>query len=190
MSRLMLNRRRRTGGFTLVELAVWACIHSAVMSALVFGSIALQRSFSASQAYADEQNDQLRVIDYVTRDLRRASTVAVSNSGTKLTVTVPDQIDPNTLNLRTPVISANGIVSYGSTPVTIAYFIEGSSFIREENGVDTVISTTIDDFQVSQNQASVVQFTLGFTPGYSLQKSADARQASHLSASVFLRNAN
>ena len=56
-----------------------------------------------------EPNDQMRVDDYITRDLRRATGATTENAGRKLVLTLPDQRDPATNTLRVPVVT-DGVV--------------------------------------------------------------------------------
>jgi Tfp pilus assembly protein PilW len=184
-----MNRQLWHGGFTMVEVLVSAAITSAIIMALLTASVAMQRSFSATEFHAKAQGDQLRVIDYVTRDLRRASTAIISNNGRKLTVTVPDQTDMTTLQIRTPTVRADGSVVYGATPIEISYFIEGRDFIRAEGGIDRVISSTIDSFTVQQATPKAVRFTLSFVSQYARKRTASEISPTTLTSTVFLRNA-
>lgn len=89
------------GGFTLTELMVASGVSALILMALVLGSIALQRSFAATDQYGTAQDSQLRVMDYLTRDLRRAgfgglpagwtaSSAIDLSSSTQVSMLVPD----------------------------------------------------------------------------------------------------
>src|SRR3982751_1893009 len=91
MRRNKLTTRR--AGYTLSEMMIGMGTGTFVLVALILGSVSLQKSFTGGDAYATAQDSQLRVMDYLTRDLRRASSATVSGDGTQVTVTVPDYYD-------------------------------------------------------------------------------------------------
>jgi len=68
--------RRRQSAFTLAEMMVGLAGSVIVIGALLFGSIGLQKSLHASELYAAYQADQRRILDYVSRDLRRSIDIA------------------------------------------------------------------------------------------------------------------
>jgi Tfp pilus assembly protein PilW len=80
---------RHEGAFTLAEVMVGLAGSVIVIGALLFGAFGLQRSLHASELYANYQANQRRILDYLSRDLRRSigigSATSVSGSGaTKL----------------------------------------------------------------------------------------------------------
>lgn len=108
-----------------------------VIGALLFSSIELQKSLHASESYASNQSDQRRLLDYLSRDMRRSIGVAtaatVNGSGgvrlagasatiegsTSLVLTVPGYYQSNTpadaqYDQALPVVAANNYVDYGS----------------------------------------------------------------------------
>ena len=58
-----------------------------IIAALLLGSISLQRALNGGEQYATAQDSQLRAMDYITRDLRRAGGLVGCGA---LTVTAPD----------------------------------------------------------------------------------------------------
>ena len=76
----------RQAGWTLAELMVAMAIASIMMAGLITGSITIQRSFMASRHHIDAQAQQMRLMDYMTLDLRRALTVDAGNGVLTLTV--------------------------------------------------------------------------------------------------------
>ena len=68
-----MNRTPRAQrAFTLAEMMISMVGSSVIIGALLYSSMQLQRSLHAGEAYAGLQADQHRLLDYVTRDLRRA----------------------------------------------------------------------------------------------------------------------
>ena len=59
-------------GHTLAEFMVAVGVSILILMGLALASIALQRAFAGSDQYATAQNSELRAMDYITRDLRRA----------------------------------------------------------------------------------------------------------------------
>ena len=83
----------------MMELMVSMTVSTAVIGALLFSSMAMQRSLNSNKIYADAYSDQRRVTDYIGRELRRAVGMAVTDSagvrtdasGTPATVNISDR---------------------------------------------------------------------------------------------------
>ena len=58
--------------FTLVELMMALAMTTVVVTAAMTGAISLEKSYSASEEYATGLADQMRLLDYLALDLRRA----------------------------------------------------------------------------------------------------------------------
>jgi len=131
------NRQGR-GAFTLAEVMIGMAGSVIVIGALLFGAFGLQRSLHASELYASYQANQRRILDYLSRDLRRsigiASATSVSGSGatklvsgsiavenqTALVLTLPGYYQGNEPGVNDyaqplPVVAANDQVGYGTT---------------------------------------------------------------------------
>jgi hypothetical protein len=67
---------RRQNAYTLAEVMIGLAGSVIIIGALLFGSIGLQKSLHASELYAAYQADQRRIIDYLSRDLRRSIGIA------------------------------------------------------------------------------------------------------------------
>src|SRR5215467_1275785 len=123
---MKVNARNNRLGFTLVEMMVAVAAGSLMLGAVLTAGVALQRSFAAVEGYSIAEGDQLRVLDYIAMDCRRALSAAVANN--TLTLTAPVYYDSNSAP-TTPTLT-NGAVSYGVGTVTITYFKNGSDFKR------------------------------------------------------------
>src|SRR3954465_4193675 len=108
-------------GATLAETVVAAGVFAILCVAFITGSISLQRNFSNTKDYARNHSAQLRISDYIARDLRQSVTFSQVGSGQDLvmTLTVPNFYD-STGTPRNPVVNADGSVSYKDTSVTPA----------------------------------------------------------------------
>ena len=82
----------RSRGYTLAEMLVASAV-CGVLTAGMFTTItALRKSSTASQHHAQSQVQQARLIDYMSRDLRRAFKVTVdtTDTGERLNLAIPD----------------------------------------------------------------------------------------------------
>jgi hypothetical protein len=186
-------RRHGTAGFTLAEVIVAAGVGSAMLTGLLVASLTFQRGFLAAEHQITCQEDQMRVVDYITRDLRAAvpSTIHVDNQGRKLTFSIPKPArNATTLLIDVPSI-ANGVVQYGAAQSTVSYYIEGADFVRMEGTTRTVLSTRIEEFSILKpgDKPPVLTFRLSFTPRHSRRTNAQAPAASSVTSTVWVRNA-
>src|SRR5207245_951408 len=124
-SRLKRNEKmtfkslQRTAGFTLGELLVSVSVASIVLAAAVASSVSLQKSFSAADNYFATHMQQVRIVDYLSRDVNRGFSVTTSASST-------DHLFPQT----TDVELAN--TEYARTAVTFmpTFTMSGSAAAR------------------------------------------------------------
>lgn len=126
-------------GFTLSELMVSLGISSLALAATLVASVALQKSFNAVDNYFATHIQQIRIVDYLSRDVRRAYIVTSTSSPQMVTCMVPNYViqpgdsDYNGSNAgtrRTPTITqtADGIiVDYGTRTVADAAIGNGSA---------------------------------------------------------------
>ena len=184
-----MKHRQSAAAFTLTELIVAGGVGAAMMAALLAGAVALQRGFAAAEHQIISQEDQMRALDYVMRDVRSASAVAVVNTGRKLILTIPEYVNPTTLQPRTPVISG-GIVKYGGFPRLVSYSVEGNAFIRRENMSSEVLSTNIEEFRVFAGNLPEVTCTVAFVPRFSRPEDRLQALGPRVSATACLRNAD
>jgi Tfp pilus assembly protein PilW len=163
---LKISNKTKRSGFTLVEMMMSMGCGSFILTAVIIAGVALQRSFAAVEGYSIAEGDQLRVLDYIAMDCRRAikgqagalATPAVDNgswvSGSwvsnpsgplALLLTLPVYYDASNSNQPfTPTLSSNN-VSYATGSVTIIYSQSGSNFNREvvvKNSAGTTTSDT------------------------------------------------
>ena len=68
------------GGFSLAELLVSLGVTSLVMSALMVGVVSLGKSFRATELYSKSNSAQIRLIDAMAMDLRRAVAISITTS--------------------------------------------------------------------------------------------------------------
>jgi Tfp pilus assembly protein PilW len=147
--------KRRELGFTLSEMMMSVAMGSLVIAATMSASVALQKSFAAANDFFYTHMQQIRIIDYLSRDVKRSTVVVTSADKQTVTCTIPNLIikagDPDAgLGVgkrRTPTITvtSNGaVVNYGATTTTASYSVSGQSIVRTENGVVTTIASSTD----------------------------------------------
>ena len=186
--------KKRDSGFTLAEMMMSVGCGSLILAAVVTAGVALQRSYAAVELYSTTEGDQLRVLDYIAMDCRRATSgQLVTSTGTLTTPAVdegswingtwtPDPSGPTTLLLSLPVyynssssnaayqptLATGGVLSYGSGSVTIIYQRSGSNFTREvviKNSSGTVTSDTTSTIARNVTSFTVTPIDQGSTNG-------------------------
>ena len=156
---------RRSAAFTLVEMLITLAVFGVFMAGILTTWSSLSFTGLNTTAYAARQNDQMRLLDYVKRDIRRATAVQIYSGatlitdtttfGTELRLTLPGYYSDTreednaigTRNTNAPSASS-GTVSYGS-PFTVRYYVTGGAVIRNESGTLRTIADAAGAFTVS-----------------------------------------
>lgn len=68
----------RRAAYTLMELLMATSMTAVVLVAALSGVVALQKSYAATEQYATGMADQMRLLDYLALDLRRAMTISAA----------------------------------------------------------------------------------------------------------------
>ena len=152
-------------GFSLAELLIAVGVLAAFMTALLTTWSSVGYSALNTTTYARRQNDQMRILDYLKRDIRRATKVELYNGpilvtaanvpATELKLTIPDYYtdsreDDDAFGVNTansPTISGNS-VAYG-TPLKVNYLTVGGAGIRQEQGVSRNVADAAGVFAFS-----------------------------------------
>lgn len=149
----------KTHAFTLTEMMVAMAIASIVLAVTVTSSVALQRSFSAVDNYFSAHMQQIRIVDYLARDVKRGLSVTSSSDKQTVVVKIPNYIiqavdaeaiaNPALIGTpRPPTLAiANGElnINYGSGVSSVEYKVIGSTILRTEDGVVTTIASSTDN---------------------------------------------
>ena len=204
---MKLASSRNTSAFTLSELLVTVSLSSVVLAAAVTCGISLQKSFNATDNYLATHIQQVRIIDYLNRDVKRGLIVTTSVDLQSVTMTLPNYLiqagDPEALvnasligTPRTPTIAytSNGWqVNYGLSNTSVVYSINGNSIVRIENGVVTTIASSTDqlvpsttDVELTNTEYSSTSVT--FMPIFNLAGNQADRTGTTLYATAYLRN--
>ena len=147
----------KTHAFTLAEMLIAVAIASTILAVTLTSSVALQRSFNEVDNYSTTHMQQIRIVDYLARDVRRGLSVTSSVDRQTVTITIPQYIYqagdtdlPNASLIGTPRPPKRVYVSgsddpninYGATTSTVVYKVQGSSILRtEDTGKGPVVTT-------------------------------------------------
>jgi prepilin-type N-terminal cleavage/methylation domain-containing protein len=142
----MKRQTSSSAGYTLAEMVIALAIGSVMLAAILTASIALQRSLNGVDNYFATHMQQIRIVDYLSRDAKRAYIVTATASPQTVTCTVPNYIikvgdadaggGANVGQRRTPTVkkSPTGFtVSYGSRTVNDAGTTSGSAVLTSSN---------------------------------------------------------
>jgi hypothetical protein len=198
-----INRR----GFTLTELMIATGTGGAVLAAIMASSIALQKTLNAIDNYFATQIQQIRIIDYLNRDVKRGLVVTTSVDLQSVTITMPSYLveaeDPDAIanpsligTPRTPTItntSGGPQVNYGSLTSTVVYSVSGLSILRTENGRVTMVASSTDQLvpqttDVEQANTECARTTVTFLPIFTSGSLTTERNGTTIFSTAYLRN--
>ena len=196
---------QRTAAFTLGEMMVSVSVGSIVLAATVACSVSLQKSFSAIDNYLATHMQQVRIVDYLSRDVNRSFSVTTSVDLQTVTVNVPNYIiqagdsealiNPSLIGTpRNPTVDPTSMqVNYGASTSTVVYSLNNSSILRIENGAITTIASSTDqlipqttDVELANTECTSTAVT--FMPTFTLSGSPAARAGTSLYGTADLRN--
>jgi len=198
---------QKTAGFTLSELLVAVSVSLIVLAAAVASSVSLQKSFNAVDNYFATHIQQVRIIDYLSRDVNRGLSVTTSVDLQTVTVNVPNYIiqagDPEAVGNssligtpRSPTVSyTSGAmqINYGASTSTVVYSVNNSSILRTENGAVTTIASSTDQLlpqttDVELANTEYISSAVTFMPIFTMSGSPAARTGTSLYSTAYLRN--
>jgi type II secretory pathway component PulJ len=199
--------QNKQAGTTLTELLIGLSLSSMIAVAAITASVGLQKSFNAVDNFFATQMQQIRIVDYLSRDVQRGLTVTTSVDRQSVTVNLPNYLiqtgDPEAIadssligTPRTPTISyASGgaQVNYSSAPATVVYQVNGQSIVRIENGTVTTIASSTDQLvpqttDVELANTEYTSSTVTFLPMFTSNGVAAERTGTTLCSTAYLRN--
>jgi prepilin-type N-terminal cleavage/methylation domain-containing protein len=201
------STNKKHHGFTLIETTVGLSISSIVFLAAITASVGLQKSFNAIDNFFATHMQQVRIIDYLNRDVKRGLIVTTSADLKSVSITVPNYIiqagDPEALanssligTARTPTITysrSGSQVNYGSSTSSVVYAINGQTIQRTENGVVTMIAFSTDQLvpQTTNVELANTEYTntsVTFLPIFTTGNAVAERSGTTVCATSYLRN--
>jgi prepilin-type N-terminal cleavage/methylation domain-containing protein len=204
---MKLTQHSLQSGFTLAEILTAMAIAVVIFAAIITASLAMQKSFNAVDNYFATHIQQIRIIDYLNRDVKRALIVTTSANQQTVTLTIPKYIiqsgdaeavsNPSLVGaMRNPTISTttSGVqVNYGTTTSTVVYSINGAAILRTEDGVVTTIASSTDqliptttDVDLANTEKATMAVT--FQPIFTSGNVADERTGTTVFSLAYLRN--
>jgi len=204
---MKLTHHSHQSGFTLAEILTAMAIAVVIFAAIITASLAMQKSFNAVDHYFATHIQQVRIIDYLNRDVKRALICTTSANQQTVTLTIPKYIiqsgdaeavsNPSLVGaMRSPTISttASGVqVNYGTATSTVVYSINGASILRTEDGVVTTIASSTDQLvptTIDTDLANTEKTTMAvtFQPIFTSGNVADERTGTTVFSLAYLRN--
>ena len=201
---MKLKSSHKVAGFTLSEMLVSLSLSSIVLAAAITCGVALQKSFTATDNYFATQMQQIRIIDYLNRDVKRGLVVTTSVDLQSVTMSVPKYIiqagdpeaiaDPEAIGMpRTPTVAyttSGWQVNYSPSMTTVVYSISGNSILCTENGVVTTIASSTDQLMPKSTDVELANTeyantSVTFRPIFT---STDQSAGTSLYATAYLRN--
>jgi prepilin-type N-terminal cleavage/methylation domain-containing protein len=204
---MKLKSSRTNLAFTLSELMLAIAVSGVVLGATLTSSTSLQKSFNAIDTYFATHMQQIRIVDYLSRDVKRGLIVTTSADLQTVTVKIPNYIiqegDPEAIlnpalvgTARTPTMAytpSGWQVNYGTTTTTVVYSISGLSILRTENGTVTTIASSTDQLvpQTTDVELANTEYTkssITFQPIFTSGGSPAARTGTTVYSTAYLRN--
>ena len=193
--------------FTLAEIMIALSASSVLLGATLTSSTSLQKSFNAIDTYFATHMQQIRIVDYLSRDVKRGLVVTTSADLQTVTITVPNYIiqagDPEALvnpdlvgTPRTPTMTytpSGWQVNYGATTSTVVYSINGMSILRTENGAVTTIASSTDQLvpqttDVELANTEYAKTSITFQPIFTSGGAVAERTGTTVYSTAYLRN--
>jgi prepilin-type N-terminal cleavage/methylation domain-containing protein len=203
--RLKLFRNRVA--FTLPEVSLALAVSGVVLGATLTSSTSLQKSFNAIDSYFGTHMQQIRIVDYLSRDVKRGLVVTTSADLQTVTIKIPNYIiqtgDPEAVanpalvgTPRTPTMAytpSGWQVNYGATTSTVVYSINGVSILRTENGTVTTIASSTDQLvpQTTDVELANTEYTktsITFQPIFTSGGAPVSRSGTTVYSTAYLRN--
>jgi prepilin-type N-terminal cleavage/methylation domain-containing protein len=212
-----LTNEGRQEGFTLVEIMVGMALGTIVLGAIIAASVSLNRTFAAVDNFFSTHLQQVRIIDYLNRDIKRSNIAEISANAQTIYCWVPkyviepgdsDATSDNINSRRTPTITKTGYgyqVNYylemvqngpGATSTNssaVVYSISGQSILRTEDGVVTTIASSTDQLvdqvtDVNLASSGYLSTVVSFLPIFTSNGAAMERAGTTVYSTAYLRN--
>jgi prepilin-type N-terminal cleavage/methylation domain-containing protein len=204
---MKITTSNKTHGFTLAEIMIAMAASAVVFGGTLTSTTALQKSFNAIDNYFATHMQQIRIVDYLSRDVKRGLIVTTSVDLQTVTITTPNYIiqagDPEAIANpaligmpRTPTVAytpSGSQVNYGNTSSTIVYSINGLSILRTENGTVTTIASSTDQLvpettDVDLANTEYTKTSVTFQPMFTSGGSVAQRSGTTVFSTAYLRN--
>jgi len=136
---MRLKNIHTKAAFTLAEMLVAISIGSIILAAIAVASVSMQKSLNAANNFFDTHMQQIRIIDYLNRDVKRSYIVTASSDLKTVTCIIPNYINSNIRTIPTVKTTETGtFVSYPySRTVTDGVTTSGSATLTSASAIFT-----------------------------------------------------
>lgn len=214
---MKVTNQQRQQAFTLVEILVGVALGTIVLGAVIAASISLNRTFAAVDNFFSAHLQQVRIIDYLNRDVKRCNIAEISANAQTIYCWVPKYVvqtgdtDASSSNIdtrRTPTITKTsygyqvnyypGTIQNGPGGTTtnssaVVYSINGQSILRTEDGAVTTIASSTDQLvdqvtDVNLASSGYLSTIVSFLPIFTSNNAAMERAGTTVYSTAYLRN--
>src|SRR5881227_2139584 len=211
------TNERRQQGFTLVEIMVGIALGTIVLGAIIAASVSLNRTFAAVDNFFSTHLQQVRIIDYLNRDVKRSNIAEISANAQTIYCWVPKYViqpgdsDATTDNIntrRTPTVtkkgsgyqvdyypstSPNGPGGTSTNSSAVVYSISGQSILRTEDGVVTTVASSTDQLvdqvtDINLANSGYLSTVVSFLPVFTSSGANVERAGTTVYSTAYLRN--
>jgi len=172
----MKPARLHDQGFTLIELMFAVAVGALMMAALVAAAVCLHRSFTAVDNYFASHVQQVRIMDYLSRDVKRSYIVTTSTNLQTVTCIIPNYLVDNGSNQptrATPTLSLVGnkvVANYQASTVNNVTMTQGSTNLTCPGLA--LVSSHFSNSNVGQSVVGT-----GIPPGTTIESVSSSSQA-------------
>ena len=172
----MKPARLHDQGFTLIELMFSVAVGALMMAALVAAAVCLHRSFTAVDNYFASHVQQVRIMDYLSRDVKRSYIVTTSTDLQTVTCIIPNYLVNNGSNQptrATPTLSLVGnkvVANYQASTVNNVTMTQGSTNLTCPGLA--LVSSHFSNSNVGQSVVGT-----GIPPGTTIESVSSSSQA-------------
>ena len=172
----MKPARLHDQGFTLIELMFAVAVGALMMAALVAAAVCLHRSFTAVDNYFASHVQQVRIMDYLSRDVKRSYIVTTSTDLQTGTCIIPNYLVDNGGNQptrATPTLSLVGnkvVANYQASTVNNVTITQGSTNLTCPGLA--LVSSHFSNSNVGQSVVGT-----GIPPGTTIESVSSSSQA-------------
>jgi len=172
----MKPARLHDQGFTLIELMFAVAVGALMMAALVAAAVCLHRSFTAVDNFFASHVQQVRIMDYLSRDVKRSYIVTTSTDLQTVTCIIPNYLVNNGSNQptrATPTLSLVGnkvVANYQASTVNNVTITQGSTNLTCPGLA--LVSSHFSNSNVGQSVVGT-----GIPPGTTIESVSSSSQA-------------
>jgi prepilin-type N-terminal cleavage/methylation domain-containing protein len=204
-------------GFTLPEMMIAVALGTIVLGAIIAASVSLHRTFAAVDNFFSAHLQQVRIIDYLNRDIKRSNIAEISADAQSIYCWIPkyviqpgdaDATSDNIDTRRTPTVTKtgsgyqvdyypataqNGPGGMSTNSSAVVYSITGQSILRTEDGAVTTIASSTDQLvdqvtDVNLASSGYLSTVVTFLPIFTSNGAAMERAGTTVYSTAYLRN--